>query len=625
MLRQCRCEWGSIFAAVLLVSGCHDTPSQPTQTYTISGSVGSASEGIVLRVTGPDSGTTETDQNGFFSIGGLRPGDYTVTPTQPLSVFDPVAANITINNMAPAPLTFTRQSPEEGLSESELERLDAEPESSLPEQSVVLSDGQSLADYANSRGLPENPNDPAASVRALTLLAAHSMPNVDPEQRRKDIITLMLRSARDYACGRLPNPCSKWNYAADVIDPQNMPAQTGLTYVYGGKTPLIRTRPTDGCPQATHGMDCQGLILKIAEAAGVTAPAGSAAQSVPSKWNFPKDWELEMRVVTDGTIESGDLVAWPDHIGIAESAGAGLSVNVISSTGGPGLCTSNINPPKGPRSLRISAFPPPTAVLRLISTSQYANRIAYVGPGALGTEDLYTINPDGSGARAVNLPAAIQDGEIDDPAWNPAHTKIAVAAKPPPPNNQDYDIYIVDPSGAALLNLTNTDPGNENDPAFSPDGSRIAYQGDGGGIWVMNADGTDKARITVVGGRPNWSSDGTKIVFDADAGIFTVPATGGVAPQLVHANGSRASWSPDGTRILFSEFDGTQTSLYVMNADGTAVALVAALGRAGAWSPDGSKVAFRADPSNTIYIMGIAGGGATFVVTAFRDGGFTWR
>jgi hypothetical protein len=115
-------------------------------------------------------------------------------------------------------------------------------------------------------------------------------------------------------------------------------------------------------------MDCSGLIGLIAGAAGMTAPNGSDAQKVPSNWILPSDWQLKMKLVTDGSIESGDLVGFPGHIGIAESAGTTASAVVISATGMPGDCQANIKPPRGPRALPIRVFGQTTAVLRLVTT-----------------------------------------------------------------------------------------------------------------------------------------------------------------------------------------------------------------------------------------------------------------
>ena len=47
----------------------------------------------------------------------------------------------------------TQPPPTEGLSNEDLERIDAAPESSLPEDQVILPNGQSLSDYAKSRGI----------------------------------------------------------------------------------------------------------------------------------------------------------------------------------------------------------------------------------------------------------------------------------------------------------------------------------------------------------------------------------------------------------------------------------------------------------------------------------------
>jgi len=295
-----------------------------------------------------------------------------VTPTQPGFVFIPLELIVTVVDADVTAAAIGRQQPEDGLGAEAMQRIDAAPESSLPSDSVVLPNGQSLDAYLAARGLPATPAAAAAAAAAAATVPGPRRqalpPATGPQQRKNDLVALMLSAARDYACARRRQPCTKWDYPADPIDPTNKPAQLGLTYVYGGRTPDVRTRPVDGCPQLTHGMDCSGLIIKIAQAAGLTAPPSSGPQSDPARWVIPEDWKLKMKLVTGGRIESGDLVAWPGHIGIAESSGQ--TANVISSTGLPGQCESNIRAPRGPRSLSIPALGlgQPTAVLRLVTT-----------------------------------------------------------------------------------------------------------------------------------------------------------------------------------------------------------------------------------------------------------------
>src|SRR5438093_375233 len=77
-------------------------------------------------------------------------------------------------------------------------------------------------------------------------------------------------------------------------------------------------------------------------------------------------------------------------------------------------------------------------------------------------------------------------------------------------------IYAVDPDGGNLTSLFDDAyhyPGN---PAWSPDGTKIAFN-NYGEIWVMNADGTDAKNLTtdpyLFDDHPTWSPDGTKIAF----------------------------------------------------------------------------------------------------------------
>ena len=66
-------------------------------------------------------------------------------------------------------------------------------------------------------------------------------------------------------------------------------------------------------------------------------------------------------------------------------------------------------------------------------------------------------------------------------------------------------------------------------------------------IYVMNADGSGKTRLNVdddqFGGKPeepDWSPDGSKIVFDGGGGIYTINADGSDQTHLT--SGTTPSW-----------------------------------------------------------------------------------
>ena len=191
-------------------------------------------------------------------------------------------------------------------------------------------------------------------------------------------------------------------------------------------------------------------------------------------------------------------------------------------------------------------------------------------------------------------------------------------------NNCSTAVTLTVASG--VTRLTNN-PGADGEPAWSPDGRKIAFVSDRDGnydIYVMNADGSGVTQLTndaIAARDPDWSPDATKVVFasvrDGNSEIYVMNADGSGAVNLTNhsADDSDPAWSPDGSRIAFSSVRDGNWEVYVMNADGTGVTNLtnhSAGDLHPAWSPDGTRVSFRTsrDGNSEIYVMNADGSGA---------------
>jgi tricorn protease len=125
------------------------------------------------------------------------------------------------------------------------------------------------------------------------------------------------------------------------------------------------------------------------------------------------------------------------------------------------------------------------------------------------------------------------------------------------------DLWSVPRDGGDAVRLT-SGAGAETDPAFSPDGTRIAFTGEYDGnidVFVVPASGGVPKRLTwhpaadrVLG----WTPDGKRIIFSSTrtaysrfGEMFTVPVEGGVEEKLPLPCGYQASMSPDGQSIAY--------------------------------------------------------------------------
>ena len=103
-----------------------------------------------------------------------------------------------------------------------------------------------------------------------------------------------------------------------------------------------------------------------------------------------------------------------------------------------------------------------------------------------------------NGTNVVRLGTAINS---QAPAFSPNGQTIAFASD----RDGNSEIYLMNVDGSGQTRITNA-AGDDTDPTWSPDGTRLAYRSSrGNGIYSMKADGTD-VRLVVSGGtQPSWS------------------------------------------------------------------------------------------------------------------------
>ncbi len=151
-----------------------------------------------------------------------------------------------------------------------------------------------------------------------------------------------------------------------------------------------------------------------------------------------------------------------------------------------------------------------------------------------------------------------------EPAWSPDGGRLAFSASP----EGVSQVFVASTSGIALSQLT-AETVYAGQPAWSPDGKRLVYVARREGnwdLWLMGAGGGAPQRLTTDPAQdlePAWSPDGSRIAFVSNRGgsfqvyILTVAeAVAGQEPPLrrltdLPRGAESPAWSPDGFWLAF--------------------------------------------------------------------------
>ncbi len=166
---------------------------------------------------------------------------------------------------------------------------------------------------------------------------------------------------------------------------------------------------------------------------------------------------------------------------------------------------------------------------------------------------------------------------------------------------------------------------DDTQPAFSPDGQKIAFRSerDGGGIFVMGATGESVRRVIDSGFNPAWSPDGKEIVFATEgisdprarrvqrSEIFRVNvATGGEPRRVSRGYAVQPSWSPHDLRIAYLGIsDSGRRMIWTLPANGGEAVRVTdgpSIDWNPVWSPDGRYLYFASNRSGVMNLWRVS-------------------
>ena len=151
----------------------------------------------------------------------------------------------------------------------------------------------------------------------------------------------------------------------------------------------------------------------------------------------------------------------------------------------------------------------------------------------------------------------VDSGLCREPAWSPDGTMLAYRKYP------FDDIHIVPATGGESRQITNTPNEQESEIAWTPDGKRLTYKISGVAWWIVSIDGGEPKKLHRNYIPSSWSLDGASyLAFGPHGELQRVSLNGAISSELsvrAPTNARPLSMSPDGETILLRQVDSVKS------------------------------------------------------------------
>jgi Tol biopolymer transport system component len=269
-----------------------------------------------------------------------------------------------------------------------------------------------------------------------------------------------------------------------------------------------------------------------------------------------------------------------------------------------------------------------------------------------GIPQLYLVNADGTDLTQLTI---MENGACQ-PSWSPDGSQLVFIS--PCLGRADFfetiynesSLYIINADGSGLKQLTPA-PGSDFEPAWSPDGTRIAFTSVRGGfrqIYALDIESLEVTLLTnttsaIESSQPSWSPEGSKISYMVKRvgayQIWSMNEDGQEAMQLAHSGQELwdylPNWSPDGRTVFFNQRRPgafrpwlMQLSYEDLSQEPRRMNFVTPIEDV-SFSPDGYWLVFEgmdSEGNREIYFMTVAGSGRTRLTNDLKiDFDPAWR